>query len=52
MSAQNIGFCSNIYNISKIHIKQLTLISPAHFEDVQSQSGVNHIYEGKNNCVS
>ena len=24
----------------------LTLIYPAHFEDVQCQSGVNHIYEG------
>ena len=24
----------------------LTLIYPAHFEDVPCQSGVNHIYEG------
>ena len=24
----------------------LTLIYPPHFEDVQCQSGVNHIYEG------
>ena len=25
--------------------KSLTLIYPTHFEDVQCQSGVNHIYE-------
>ena len=25
----------------------LTLIYPAHFEDVPCQSGVNHIFEGK-----
>ena len=30
----------------------LTLIYPAHFEDVPCQSGVNHIYEGKNDYVS
>ena len=29
-----------------------TLIYPAHFEDVPCQSGVNHIYEGKNDYVS
>ena len=28
------------------HVAPLTLIYPAHFEDVQCQSGVNHIYEG------
>ena len=27
-------------------VVQLTLIYPTHFEDVQCQSGVNHIYEG------
>ena len=32
--------------------KPLTLIYPAHFEDVPCQSGVNHIYEGKNDYVS
>ena len=26
--------------------KTLTLIYPAHFEDVPCQSGVNHIFEG------
>ena len=26
--------------------EQLTLIYPAHFEDVPCQSGVNHIFEG------
>ena len=30
----------------------LTLIYPAHFEDVPCQSGVNHIFEGKNDYVS
>ena len=30
----------------------LTLIYLAHFEDVPCQSGVNHIYEGKNDYVS
>ena len=30
----------------------LTLIYPVHFEDVPCQSGVNHIYEGKNDYVS
>ena len=30
----------------------LTLIYPAHFEDVPCQSGVNHIYEGYENYVS
>ena len=30
----------------------LTLIYPAHFKDVPCQSGVNHIYEGKNDYVS
>ena len=30
----------------------LTLIYPPHFEDVQCQSRVNHIYEGLNNYVS
>ena len=32
--------------------KYLTLIYPAHFEDVLCQSGVNHIFEGKNDYVS
>ena len=32
--------------------KILTLIYPAHFEDVPCQSGVNHIFEGKENYVS
>ena len=31
---------------------KLTLISPAHFEDVLCQSGVNHIFEGYENYVS
>ena len=30
----------------------LTLIYLAHFEDVPCQSGVNHIFEGKNDYVS
>ena len=31
---------------------RLTLIYPAHFEDVPCQSVVNHIFEGKNDYVS
>ena len=31
---------------SEIILRKLTLIYPAHFEDVPCQSGVNHIYEG------
>ena len=30
----------------EIELALLTLIYQAHFEDVQCQSGVNHIYEG------
>ena len=36
----------------KLSSAPLTLIYPTYFEDDQCQSGVNHIYEGKNNCVS
>ena len=32
--------------ISSLTQVQLTLIYPAHFEDVPCQSGVNHIFEG------
>ena len=33
-------------NNCRCYCNQLTLIYPAHFEDVPCQSGVNHIYEG------
>ena len=32
--------------MSDILVVILTLIYPAHFEDVPCQSGVNHIFEG------
>ena len=36
-------------DLRKLNLKlkfKLTLIYPAHFEDVPCQSGVNHIFEG------
>ena len=33
-------------------VMNLTLIYQTHFKDVQWQSGVNHIYEYENDCVS
>ena len=40
------------HQISHCGDMTLTLIYPAHFEDVPCQSGVNHIYEGYENYVS
>ena len=40
----NSKFCTKWYD--SLHDIPLTLIYPAHFEDVPCQSGVNHIYEG------
>ena len=42
----NLCVCDHILK------KSLTLIYPAHFEDVPCQFGVNHIFEGKNDYVS
>ena len=36
----------------RFEVQRLTLIYPAHFEDVPCQSGVDHIFEGKENYVS
>ena len=35
-----------MFNLLISIIGYLTLIYPAHFEDVPCQSGVNHIFEG------
>ena len=44
--------CSLKKIVQKHVVSALTLIYPAHFEDVPCQSGVNHVYEGKNDYVS
>ena len=44
-----VGYKVYLYGVSPfvpIFAFSLTLIYPAHFEDVPCQSGVNHIFEG------
>ena len=45
-------FLKKLTGPSRFFFFTLTLIYPAHFEDVPCQSGVNHIFEGYENYVS
>ena len=40
-----VVFSSFIVKMLDVKFKSVNLIYPTHFEDVQCQSGVNHIYE-------